>query len=73
MCGGRCLHEISYGSGRVDDIQFDVYQPDEIRALSLRAGLVPGVDMVRWDSTGRPSADSPRYQLVCVRPESLQK
>ncbi|MBI1818098.1 MAG: class I SAM-dependent methyltransferase [Deltaproteobacteria bacterium] len=66
MRGSRCLHEIRYDSGRVDDIQFDVYQPDEIRDLSRRAGLEPVTDMVWWDSDSRPSANSPRYQLICV-------
>lgn len=68
MHGNRCFHEIRYDSGRVDDIQFDVYQPDEIRDLSVRAGLTPGGDMVWWNSAKRPSADSPRYQLICARP-----
>jgi SAM-dependent methyltransferase len=65
MRGSRCFHEIRYDSGRVDDIQFDVYQPDEIRDLSQRAGLEPGTDMVRWDPESRPSPNSPRYQLIC--------
>jgi hypothetical protein len=68
MRGSRCFHEIRYDSGRVDDIQFDVYQPDEIRDLSRRAGLEPGADMLWWDSASRPSADAPRYQLLCIRP-----
>ncbi len=67
MRGNRCCHEIRYESGRVDDIQFDVYEPDEIRELCLEAGLEPVTDMVWWDSTVRPSADAPRYQVVCER------
>ncbi len=66
---GRCFNEIRYANGRVDDIQFDVYHPEEIRDLSRRAGLEPGVDMVWWDSESRPSPNSPRYQLICTRPE----
>ena len=69
MHGSRCFHEITYNNGRVDDIQFDVYQPDEIRDLCLRVKLEPGTDMVRWDSKSRPSADCPRYQLISVRRE----
>jgi SAM-dependent methyltransferase len=69
MRGSRCFHTIRYANGRVDDIQFDVYQPDEIRDLCVRAGLEPEADMVWWDSAARPSADFPRYQLVCVRAE----
>jgi SAM-dependent methyltransferase len=68
MHGSRCFHEIRYDNGRVDDIQFDVYQPDEIRDLSLQAGLEPGADMLWWDAASRPSADAPRYQLLCTRP-----
>ena len=64
---GRCFHEIRYASGQVDDIQFDVYRPEEIRDLSKRAGLEPGFEMVWWDPESRPSPDSPRYQLVCTR------
>jgi SAM-dependent methyltransferase len=68
MRDGRCFHEIRYGSGRVDDIQFDVYQPEEIRELCRRAGLIPGADMVWWKAEVRPSSSVPRYQLVCTRP-----
>lgn len=66
---GRCFHEIRYANGQVDDIQFNVYRPEEMRDLSSRAGLVPGVEMVWWNSESRPSPDCPRYQLVCTRPE----
>jgi SAM-dependent methyltransferase len=65
---GRCFHEIRYANGRVDDIQFDVYQPGEIRDLCQRVGLQTGVDMVWWNPDSRPSTDCPRYQLVCTRP-----
>ena len=65
---GRCFHEIRYADGRVDDIQFNIYKPDEIRDLSRRAGLEPGGDMIWWSSDSRPSPDCPRYQLVCTRP-----
>jgi SAM-dependent methyltransferase len=68
MRGSRCFHTIRYDNGRVDDIQFDVYQPAEIREACVRAGLEPEVDMVWWDPASRPSADLPRYQLVCFRP-----
>jgi SAM-dependent methyltransferase len=58
MRGSRCFHEIRYTSGRVDNIQFDVYQPDEIRDLSLRAGLEASTDMVRWDAESRSRCSS---------------
>jgi len=63
----RCFHEIRYASGRVDDIQFDVYAPDEIADLARRAGLVPDTPMVRWNPAERPSPDAPRYQVACSR------
>jgi len=67
ICGDRCCHEIRYESGRVDDIQFDVYEPDQIRELCRRAGLQSTTEMVWWDPTARPSADAPRYQVICER------
>lgn len=68
MRGNRCCHEIRYDSGQVDDIQFDLYLPEEMRDLARQTGLVPDVDMVFWDAAARPSAEAPRYQLVCIRP-----
>jgi SAM-dependent methyltransferase len=65
---GRCFHEIHYSNGQIDHIEFDVYQPEEIRELCARSGLQPGVDMVWWNPESRPSEDCPRYQLVCTRP-----
>jgi len=67
MQSNRCFHEIRYESGRVDDIQFDVYEPEQIRELCLRASLKPITEMMGWDSSARPSADAPRYQLICER------
>lgn len=67
MRNGRCFNEIRYVDGTVDDIQFDVYHPEEIRHLGHAAGLEPGVEMVGWSSRSRPSADTPRYQVVCMR------
>lgn len=66
---GRLFHEIRYDGGRVDDIQFNVYRPDEMRELCRRAGLEPGADMVWWRPETRASRDVPRYQLICRRPE----
>ena len=65
---GRCFHEIRYASGRIDAIQFDIYQPQEIRDLAQRAGLEPLVEMASWRAASLPDAQLPRYQLVCVRP-----
>lgn len=65
---GRCFHEIRYASGSVDDIQFDLYQPQEIRELAQHAGLEPLVEMAVWRPELLPDAQLPRYQLVCMRP-----
>src|SRR6185436_14098080 len=65
---GRCFHEIGYASGRVDPIQFEIYQPEEIREVCRGAGLCPEADMVFWDRAARPNGDAPRYQMVCSRP-----
>jgi SAM-dependent methyltransferase len=43
---GRCFHEIRYADGRVDDIQFDLYLPEEICDLARQAGLEPGAEML---------------------------
>lgn len=67
MRNGRCFNEIRYADGRVDDIQFDVYRPEEMRDLTRRAGLEPGVEMTGWSPESLPSAESPRYQLICAR------
>src|SRR5262245_11284960 len=65
---GRLFHEIRYASGHVDDIQFDIYEPEEMRVLCESAGLHPDTSMVWWNPDSPPSADFPRYQLVCIRP-----
>jgi SAM-dependent methyltransferase len=67
MSDRRCMHEIRYPNGRVDDIQFEVYQPEEIDDLCRRAGLEPIAAMTRWSSENPPSSEFPRYQLVCTR------
>lgn len=65
---GRCYHEIRYSDGTVDDIQFDVYHPDEMRDLCQRAGFEAGSAMVRWDPTSPPDGEAPRYQMAVARP-----
>jgi SAM-dependent methyltransferase len=69
MRGNRCCRAIRYERGRVDDIQFDVYDPDQIRTLCRQAGLRPTTEMVWWNAATRPSADAPRYQVICERIE----
>jgi SAM-dependent methyltransferase len=66
---GRCFHEIRYDSGRVDDIQFEVYRPDEMRSLCARAGLRTEAELVGWRADVPPSAAVPRYQLLACVPE----
>lgn len=66
MANGRCFNLIRYASGRTDDIQFDVYRPEEMAALASRAGFALADQMVWWRSEPITGA-APRYQLVCVR------
>jgi hypothetical protein len=66
--GGRLFHEIRYDGGRVDDIQFEVYRPDEMRALCASAGLRVESVLVAW-CAATPTGDAPRYQLVACAPE----
>ena len=63
----RCFHEIRYPSGQCDDIQFELYQPDELSELVRTAGLVPGRAMTWWDMSRSPSRQIGRYQIVCTR------
>lgn len=65
---GRCLHEIRYPNGRVDDIQFNVYTPHEIEELARDAGLTPLATMAEWRPTSPPSTAHPRYQFCAERP-----
>jgi len=64
---GRCFHEIRYPDGSVDDIQFNVYTPDELRTVTRTAGLEATAEMVWWDPELDPSRDFARYQLECTR------
>jgi SAM-dependent methyltransferase len=66
--GGRLFPEIRYDGGRVDDIQFEVYRPDEMRALCASAGLRVESVLVAW-CAATPTGDAPRYQLVACAPE----
>jgi SAM-dependent methyltransferase len=68
MQGNRCCHEIRYESGRIDDIQFDVYAPEQMGEMCRRANLEPIKEMAWWDASAGPSANAPRYQLICERP-----
>ena len=63
----RCLHEIRYANGQVDDIGFEVYEPEEIRDLVAAAGFEPAAAMVWWNPQSPANAEQPRYQLVATR------
>ncbi|MEP6833770.1 MAG: class I SAM-dependent methyltransferase [Gemmatimonas sp.] len=67
LSDGRCFHAITYDDGRVDDIQFNVYMPDEIGAMLARAGFAVNTQMTWWNTDRAPSRARARYQLECVR------
>ena len=64
---GRCLHEIRYVDGAVDDIQFNVYAPAEIATLLEGAGFAIERTMAWWDPAIGPGPEHARYQVVCTR------
>ena len=64
---GRCFHVITYDDGTVDDIQFNVYLPDEITAVLERVGLMVVSRLTWWTAERAPSRVCARYQLECVR------
>lgn len=64
---GRSCHRFRYADGSEEDIQFNVYRPDEMAALLHRAGLRPEAYLVWWKSEIAPSAEHARYQVVAVR------
>ncbi len=66
--GRRCFHEVRYPSGHTDDIQFELYQPEELSELARAGGLIPGDPMTWWTPGRSPSANDARYQGVCTRP-----
>lgn len=64
---GRCFHETRYADGSVDDIQFNVYWPDQIEGMLHRAGFRSDSHLVWWDSKAEPGATFARYQVVSTR------
>ena len=64
---GRCFHVITYDDGTVDDIQFNVYEPDAMAAMLARVGFVMRSRMTWWSTERPPSRVCARYQLECVR------
>lgn len=64
---GRSCHRFRYPDGAEEDIQFNVYRPDEIAPLLGQAGLRPDGYLVWWKPDQPPSADYARYQVVAVR------
>ncbi len=64
---GRSCHRFKYPDGAEEDIQFNVFRPEEIALLLEAAGLRPERYLVLWGTDEAPSARSPRYQVVAVR------
>ena len=64
---GRCFHEIRYVDGSVDDIQFNVYHPDEMDDMLRRAGFRTDSHLVWWKSEARPGVSFARYQVAATR------
>jgi SAM-dependent methyltransferase len=64
---GRCFHAICYPDGVVDDIQFNVYGPEEMDRLLRSAGFEPQSYLVWWNDEHPPGPDHARYQVVCTR------
>jgi SAM-dependent methyltransferase len=64
---GRSCHRFRYADGTEEDIQFNVYRPDEIAPLLRAAGLRPEAYLVWWKTDQAPSAECARYQIVAVR------
>ena len=64
---GRCYNEIRYPDGSVDDIQFNVYAPDELTTLLRAAGFEVERLFAWWDPAIQASAEHARYQIVAAR------
>lgn len=64
---GRSCHRFRYADGSVDDIRFNVYQPDEMEGVLRNAGFAVRDRLVWWQTDQAPGPDHPRYQLVAVR------
>jgi SAM-dependent methyltransferase len=64
---GRCFHEIRYPNGSADQIEFNVYRPDEITGMLGEVGFPVDAEMVWWNSEILPGPRFPRYQTVSTR------
>jgi SAM-dependent methyltransferase len=64
---GRCFHQIRYRDGSSDEIEFNVYRPDEITGMLSEAGFQVDADMVWWKAEISPGPRFPRYQTVSTR------
>lgn len=63
----RCINEIRYADESTDRIAFNVYMPDEARALMYEAGITAATEMVWWDPSQSASSAHARYQIIGVR------
>lgn len=66
--GGRLHNRIEYSGEHVDDIEFEVYRPEELERAALSAGFEIVSGMVWWDPSVAPGSDHPRYQILFRRP-----
>ena len=64
---GRCYNVIRYADGSVDDIRFNVYDPDEMTDLLHAAGFAVERVLAWWDPTIQASPEHARYQIACAR------
>jgi SAM-dependent methyltransferase len=64
---GRCFHQIRYPDGSYDEIEFNVYRPDEIATMLCDAGFRADADLVWWKTEISPGPRFARYQTVSTR------
>jgi SAM-dependent methyltransferase len=64
---GRCFHQVRYRDGSSDEIEFNVYRPDEITGMVTEAGFRVDRDMVWWKAEISPGPQFPRYQTASTR------
>jgi SAM-dependent methyltransferase len=73
MIADRLTVRLAYPDGRGDAFEWQVFTPDELRALAEANGLRALVACATFDESARPSADVPRMQWVFERAKSLSQ
>jgi SAM-dependent methyltransferase len=72
MAGARLSVDLDYGPGRPPDrFEWQLYTPQEVRALGEAHGLMPVVACAGFDEAQPPSPDLPRMQLILEKRERL--